>query len=364
MAAGHGNPTHDPAGRRTAASFPSRGRDYKGVPLARTAEDCALLLDAIVGPDPDDVWTTSATARLRLRGSRRRRRGAWESASSLHLMGEVPLDPRVGVAVETALVALERLGAQVERVDAAFSAWLEVSPATGDAPRSGRGAPAVAANELADYGADVRALAARRSCFCPSSAPISPASALGGRSRRRRVPSSSGTTSAAPEMPLASRPRIGEDPVEVDGHKLRLPALGADPLQLALEAGLGVPTASVPARSADGLPVGLALTGRRLGEATRPACGATPTSRSRTGMSVARRPRLDGDAETVVYTTHPRRKEGAPDVRADQEEAASSPRPTTTSATAFVEGEKIALPRRLGWDVEADQGDRRDRKSS
>ena len=55
-------------------------------PLARTAEDCALLLDAIAGPDPDDASTTSATAEPCLDGIERGVEGLRIGVVS-HLMG-------------------------------------------------------------------------------------------------------------------------------------------------------------------------------------------------------------------------------------------------------------------------------------
>ena len=233
-------------------------------PLARTAEDCALLLDAIAGPDPDDASTTPVAGEPCLDALQLGVTGLRIGVVS-HLMGgEVPLDPGVAAAVETALVVLEDLGAHVERVDAAFLRRAEVVQQLVMLPEAAEAHLPWLRTKLADYGADVRARLLA-GLLLPSSAPITGQRARRALAEEARPLFERYDLLAAPEMPLVA-PRIGEDPVEVDGHELAY-RLSLIPYNSPWSC-LGVPTASVPCGFVDGLPVGLALTGRRLGEAT------------------------------------------------------------------------------------------------
>jgi len=233
-------------------------------PLARTAGDCALLLDAIAGPDPDDASTTPVAGEPCLDALQLGVTGLRIGVVS-HLMGgEVPLDPGVAAAVETALVVLEDLGAHVERVDAAFLRRAEVVQQLVMLPEAAEAHLPWLRTKLADYGADVRARLLA-GLLLPSSAPITGQRARRALAEEARPLFERYDLLAAPEMPLVA-PRIGEDPVEVDGHELAY-RLSLIPYNSPWSC-LGVPTASVPCGFVDGLPVGLALTGRRLGEAT------------------------------------------------------------------------------------------------
>ena len=255
--------------RPTTGRVPNRGvipvswtYDTVG-PLARTAEDCALLLDAIGGPDPTDPSTSASMAEPCLDGIERGVEGLKVGVVS-HLFDEVPLDPGVAASVDAAIAELERLGASVERVDARFLRRAEVVQQLVMLPEAAEAHLPWLRTRLADYGADVR-VRLLAGLLLPASAAIT-----GQRARRELAQEARPLFErfdllAAPEMPVVA-PRIGEDPIEVAGQTL--------PYRLALIpfnspwSCLGVPTASVPCGFVDGLPVGLALTGRRLGEAT------------------------------------------------------------------------------------------------
>jgi Asp-tRNA(Asn)/Glu-tRNA(Gln) amidotransferase A subunit family amidase len=117
---------------------------------------------------------------------------------------------------------------------------------------------------LADYGADVRARLLA-GLLLPSSAPVTGQRARRALAHEARPLFERYDVLAAPEMPIVA-PRIGEDPVEVGGERIAY-RLSLIPFNSPWSC-LGVPTVSVPCGLVGGLPVGLALTGRRLGEAT------------------------------------------------------------------------------------------------
>jgi aspartyl-tRNA(Asn)/glutamyl-tRNA(Gln) amidotransferase subunit A len=118
-------------------------------------------------------------------------------------------------------------------------------------------------NRLDDYGDDVRARLLA-GLLLPGTAVVT-----GQRARRRLYEQAEPLFDrfdllVAPEMPIVA-PRIGEDIVDVDGTPL--------PYRLSLIpynspwSCLGLPVVSVPCGPVDGLPVGLAIVGRRLEEA-------------------------------------------------------------------------------------------------
>ena len=232
-------------------------------PLARTAEDCALLLDAVAGHDPGDASATEAPAEPCTPGLENGVEGLRIGVVA-HLLEEVPLDPRVGAAVEEAIAELGRLGAQVERVEAPYLRRAEVAQQLVMLPEAAEAHLPWLRTRLADYGQDVRARLLA-GLLLPASAPIT-----GQRARRALAVEARPLFDrfdllASPEMPIVA-PRIGEDPVDVGGQELPY-RLSLIPFNSPWSC-LGLPTASVPCGLVHGLPVGLALTGRRLGEAT------------------------------------------------------------------------------------------------
>jgi aspartyl-tRNA(Asn)/glutamyl-tRNA(Gln) amidotransferase subunit A len=255
--------------RPTTGRVPNRGvipvswtYDTVG-PLAHTAEDCALLLDTIGGPDPDDASTTTVAGEPCLDGIGRGIDGLRIGVVA-HLFEEVPVDPRVAAAVEAAVDELERLGARVERVDTSFLRRAEVVQQLVMLPEAAEAHLPWLRTRLADYGADVRARLLA-GLLLPASAPITGQRARRALAREARPLFERFDVLASPEMPIVA-PRIGEDPVQVGGETLPY-RLSLIPFNSPWSC-LGVPTVSVPCGLVDGLPVGLALTGRRLDEAT------------------------------------------------------------------------------------------------
>jgi aspartyl-tRNA(Asn)/glutamyl-tRNA(Gln) amidotransferase subunit A len=255
--------------RPTTGRVPNRGvipvswtYDTVG-PLARTAEDCALLLDAISGPAADDASTTPLTGTPCLDGIDGGVDGLRIGVVA-HLFEDVPLDTRVGAAAEAAIDELERLGARVERLDASFLRRAEIVQQLVMLPEAAEAHLPWLRTRLADYGADVRARLLA-GLLLPASAPITGQRARRALALEARPLFERFDVLAAPEMPIVA-PRIGEDPVEVAGQKLPY-RLSLIPFNSPWSC-LGLPTVSVPCGFVDGLPVGLALTGRRLADAT------------------------------------------------------------------------------------------------
>jgi aspartyl-tRNA(Asn)/glutamyl-tRNA(Gln) amidotransferase subunit A len=228
-------------------------------PIARTAEDCALLLTAIAGRDPEDPLTTRAAVPPygdRLEGGIR----------GLRIGVVSPLleraEPRIGARVEVALAELRSLGAEL----------VSVAPTlidhAGTVQQAIQFQEAAAAHlgwlrtRLTEYDADVRARLLV-GLVLPSTLYVT-------AQRARRVVHDElrrlferVDLLAAPSMPVPA-PRIGEEAVELEEREV--------PYRLALIpynspwSLVGCPVASVPCGVVEGLPVGLALVGPRLGE--------------------------------------------------------------------------------------------------
>jgi aspartyl-tRNA(Asn)/glutamyl-tRNA(Gln) amidotransferase subunit A len=181
-----------------------------------------------------------------------------------HLLEDVPLDPRVGAAVEEAIAELGRLGARVERVEAQFLRRAEAAQQLVMLPEAAEAHLPWLRTRLADYGPDVRARLLA-GLLLPASAPITGQRARRALAAEARPLFDRFDLLASPEMPIVA-PRIGEDPVDVGGRELPY-RLSLIPFNSPWSC-LGLPTASVPCGLVDGMPVGLALTGRRLAEAT------------------------------------------------------------------------------------------------
>ena len=224
-------------------------------PLARSAEDCALLLEAIAGPDPGDPSTAA--------GPVPRYAATLDEPVTALRIGvlverfERGVDPRVAEAVRAALAELETLGVSLTDVrvpeldHAAVAQQLvmlpEASAAHGDRLR----------RHLGEYGPDVRARLLA-GLLLPATATVT------GQRARRWLAGVAGRLFervdllVAPAMPIVAPP-LGAETVELDGAQV--------PYRQALIpfnsswSFLGLPAASVPCGFVDGLPVSLAVVG-------------------------------------------------------------------------------------------------------
>ena len=213
-------------------------------PIARSAEDCALLLDAIAGTG---VVVDGGVEGLRI--------GVAEA-----LLDRA--EPRVAEAIRAGVATLAALGATAEPVEVPMLAESSTIKQLQMLPEATNVHLEWMRTRLGDYGADVRARLLA-GLFLPATAYVT-----GMRARRVYCDGVSRLFErfdvlAAPAMPVVA-PRIGEHDVELGGERVayRLALMPFNsPWSLA-----GLPVLSVPCGFVDGLPVGLALVGRRQAE--------------------------------------------------------------------------------------------------
>ena len=215
-------------------------------PIARSAEDCALLLDAIAGTS---VVVNGGVEGLRI--------GVVEA-----LLDRA--EPRVAEATRVGVATLATLGATVEPVEVPMLAESSTIKQLQMLPEATNVHLEWMRTRLGDYGADVRARLLA-GLFLPATAYVT-----GMRARRMYCDTVSRLFErfdllVAPAMPVVA-PRIGEHEVDLDGERVayRLALMPFNsPWSLA-----GLPVLSVPCGFVDALPVGLALVGRRQAEET------------------------------------------------------------------------------------------------
>jgi aspartyl-tRNA(Asn)/glutamyl-tRNA(Gln) amidotransferase subunit A len=214
-------------------------------PIARSAEDCALLLDALA---------PGAGVTAGLDGGVRGLRAGVVSA----LLAEGCVEPGVRAAVEPAIEILRSLGARVEPIDVPLLEEAGTIQQLLMLPEATSAHAAWLRTRLPDYGSDVRARLLA-GLFLPATAYVTGA-------RARELYRAALATVferfdllVAPTMPVVA-PRLEEEEVSIAGttvpYRLSLIPFNS-PWSLA-----GLPVASVPCGLADGLPVGLALAGR------------------------------------------------------------------------------------------------------
>lgn len=230
-------------------------------PIAPSAEDCAIVLEVIAGHDPRDP----TTADLPVPPYRRElERGADGLRVGVVTALVDRADPRIGSVVREAVEKLAAAGAVVEEVEVPLLD--EAGPILPliMLPDAAEVHLPWLRSRLDEYGPDVRARLLA-GLLLPATAGVT-----GRRARRWYCERLDGVMEqfdvlAAPQM-LTTPPRIGEDTVEVSGEEVlyRLSVIPtSSPWTLA-----GLPVVSVPCGFVDGLPVGLALVGRRFAEAT------------------------------------------------------------------------------------------------
>ncbi len=216
-------------------------------PLARSAEDCSLLLEVL-----------APGYRSQLDGGMRGLR--------VGLVRELVerASPEVGRAVEAAVAELASLGASVGEAEVPFLDQAGAANQLVMLPEAAAFHLPWLRTRLAEYGPDVRARLLA-GLFLPPTAHVTGLRAQGWYRRQLHGVLERFDLLAAPTMPVPPPP-IGVDEVEVG--RVRLPYRRAlipfnSPWSFA-----GLPAVSVPCGFVGGLPVGLALVGRRLEDAT------------------------------------------------------------------------------------------------
>ncbi len=239
------------------------GYDTVG-PIARSAEDCALLLEAIAGFDPADPTTVDvpvpAYSSELEGGVEGLRIGIVRTLFESEL-----LDPRIKTAVEGALGVLQGAGAELVDVRIEHFEHFGAIQQCMQFPEAAEVHREWLRTRLPSYGDDVRARLLV-GLFLPPTAYV-----LGQRGRRLAFAAFQRAMAgvdllAAPTMPVLP-PRIGEETVQLAGGEEILYRLTVIPYNSPWSL-VGAPTASIPAGFVDGLPAGLALVGARFGEGT------------------------------------------------------------------------------------------------
>ncbi|MFN8187662.1 MAG: amidase [Gaiellales bacterium] len=240
-------------------------------PMARTAEDCALLLGVIAGHDPADPQSVPVEvqpyAELLAGDIRGLRIGA------VRAFFEGTIDPRVAASVDGSLAELRTLGASVEPVELPFLEEARLAQQAIQFPEATSVHLPWLRTRLADYGPDVR-IRALAGLHWPPTVYVT-----GQRARRLIAEAFHRVFErfdllVQPAMPMIA-PRLGETGIEVDGLEGlgSDAAIGEDAYRLAAIrytapwSLVGFPAAAVPCGVVAGMPVGLSLVGPRLADA-------------------------------------------------------------------------------------------------
>ena len=215
-------------------------------PLARTAEDCSLLLEALAPSYRPELGLGVSELRI----------GVVEQLFDR-------AEPEIAVAVRAAVDELRSLGAQVERAVVPLLEEAGTIVQTLMLPEAATAHLGWMRTRLADYGPDVRARLLA-GLLLPSTAYVTGLRAQRCYLRELQPVLERYDLLVHPTMPVLP-PLIGDETVVLHGetvpHRLALIPFNS-PWTLA-----GAPVASVPCGFVAGLPVGLALVGRPSGEA-------------------------------------------------------------------------------------------------
>jgi aspartyl-tRNA(Asn)/glutamyl-tRNA(Gln) amidotransferase subunit A len=220
-------------------------------PIASTALDCALLLDALVGPGPEVParWWEGD-----LRGARVGVDGSWRSAAGLA--------PDVTVAFDRAVGTLADAGAAVVEVEVVERERVGVATFVTTACEAFEHHRADLRDRWADYGAATRVFLLQGAFFTAADYV---------RAQRLRAEAARRLQATFADVDVVLSPTVGTPAPGIDAdHAAIMPLFFTSTWNA-----VGQPALSTPmGRSADGLPLGLQFGGRPLGDRTVLAIGA------------------------------------------------------------------------------------------
>ena len=229
-------------------------------PIARTAEDCALILRELAGSDPRDPSTFELPVPDYLAGLADGVKGLRIGLVAARF--ERGVDPAVAATVREAVAQLEALGATVEAVRPQFTETAGVVHQLVMLPEAAQNHQQWLRDCPELYGADVRARLLA-GVFLPGTAYVTGQKARRVAFDEARELFQRFDLLVQPQMPVVP-PRLGQELVDLGSEQLayRLALLPFNsPWSL-----VGLPALSVPAGFVGGLPVGMVLVGPRFGE--------------------------------------------------------------------------------------------------
>ena len=236
-------------------------------PLAQTAADCALILEAIAGPDPLDPTTLGAPAWNKAVASHAPKRLTIGVPTSFYVDG---LEPDVAATFDAALETFAKLGHQIVKVDLPDQTLVAAAALLVLAVEATACHAAALRERPQDYGAQVKARLENGLAY--SAVEYLEALRWRGPALSAHLEAIGKTDVIIAPASRAVAPSITDTDVG-GGPNAEATIVGITRFMRPLNY-LGLPVMSVPAGfSGDGLPIGLQLIGRPFGDELLTALG-------------------------------------------------------------------------------------------